>query len=341
MIFGLKTSLVLTYWIMGFVLITPVLFVLAAYIYRYFDSILARILYVVSSYMGGIFLNWFFASIIMALVFALSYFIVDSYIFQISVFLYSVATALAFIGFYQSFKLKVIKYSVSTPKQYKDIIGKNFVLVADTHLGPIHQEFFARRLFRKIIDQNPTAVLFSGDMFDSELYKDVDKIKKEIKNLTSKMPVFFTPGNHEQYGPYNHFIEIITDGGMTVLSDEAIRFLGVPIFGLNFKQIKKMDEIEKLINSSIFKEHPSIVLNHEPVFHDLLEKAGAFLVVSGHTHNGQFWPGNYIANLFYGKYTYGLQKLRGLTSITTGGAGTFGSPIRTFNRPEIVVIEFE
>jgi len=82
------------------------------------------------------------------------------------------------------------------------------------------------------------------------------------------------------------------------------------------------------------------VLNHEPVFQELLKQSGAFLVVSGHVHNGQFWPGTYVARPFYGKYTYGLQKLGDFTSITTGGAGTYGPPMRTFNTPEIVTILF-
>jgi predicted MPP superfamily phosphohydrolase len=136
-------------------------------------------------------------------------------------------------------------------------------------------------------------------------------------------------------------MQIAQEGGMTVLIDETVRFLGVPIFGINFRQNKKMDEIEKLINESISPEHPSIVLNHEPVFHNLLSKAGAFLVVSGHTHNGQFWPGNILTRLFYGKYTYGINILGDLTSITTSGVGTWGPPIRTFNTPEIVLIEFK
>ena len=213
--------------------------------------------------------------------------------------------------------------------------------MADMHLGPVNQEKFARRIFRKIINEKSDAVLFPGDMFDSECYGDVENIRKEIKVLTDAVPVFFSPGNHEQYGPFNHFIQIASDGGMTVLIDEKINFLGVPIFALNFRQTKRMDEIEKLINENISPENPAIVLNHEPVFHDLLSKAGAFLVVSGHTHNGQFWPGNYITDFFfYKKFTYGLQNYGGLSSITTSGIGTYGPAIRTFNTPEIVIINF-
>ena len=65
--------------------------------------------------------------------------------------------------------------------------------------------------------------------------------------MTSVVPTFFTAGNHEQYGPFNHFMQIAGEGGMTVLIDETVRFMGVPIFGLNYRQSKDMDEVEKVM----------------------------------------------------------------------------------------------
>lgn len=341
-IHGLNPGKTLTNWIYAFTFLTPIIFIISSFWYRYYDSIIARTLYIVSAYVGGVFIYWFFSSVVMSLFFITSSVSGITNFFEISLFLYILATLLSILGYYQSLKIKVTKYYVSTPSQYPSLVGKKFVMIADTHLGPINQEVFARKVFKKILEINPSAVLFPGDMFDSECYADVENIKKEIRTLTSKVPVFFTPGNHEQYGPFIHFLEIASEGGMTVLVDESVRFMGVPIFGLNFRQTKRMDEITKLINESISPEHPAIVLNHEPVFHDLFVKAGAFLVVSGHTHNGQFWPGvHLVKSFFYGKFTYGLRKIEGLTSITTSGVGTFGSPMRTFNTPEIVEIEFQ
>ena len=284
---------------------------------------------------------WFFASIVLAVFYVLFLFVGPAYFFAVSILLYSLATLFFMIGILQAKKVKITRYEMPAPAKHESLKGKKFALVADMHLGPVNQEKFARRIFRKIINEKSDAVLFPGDMFDSECYGDVENIRKEIKVLTDAVPVFFSPGNHEQYGPFNHFIQIASDGGMTVLIDEKINFLGVPIFALNFRQTKRMDEIEKLINENISPENPAIVLNHEPVFHDLLSKAGAFLVVSGHTHNGQFWPGNYITDFFfYKKFTYGLQNYGGLSSITTSGIGTYGPAIRTFNTPEIVIINF-
>lgn len=321
--------------------LTPVLFVFSEILYRHFDNLFTRTVYLLSSYIGGMFLYWFIASIFLSVIFVFCMYFKITFSFMIPFWLYLLATLFFFIGLLQSFRVKITRYEVNFPDKYASLAGKKFALIADTHFGPVNQEIFARRIFKKIINQKPDAILFPGDMFDSECYKDNDSLIKEIKILTSKIPVFFTPGNHEQYGPFNHFMQIAYGGGMTVLVDESIRFLGVPVFGINFKQNKNMDEIKKLINENISIENPAIVLSHEPVLHDLFSKAGAFLVVSGHTHNGQFWPGNLLTKFFYGKFTYGLRKVGNLTSITTSGIGTFGPPIRTFNTPEIVVIEFK
>ena len=340
-IYSLHLSGEFKYVIIGLTLGAPILFIFAEVLYRYYDNLFTRSIYLISSYVGGLFVYWFVASVVLSIAYIFSAHIKIEYLYTLSLFLYSLGTLFFVSGILQALRIKVVNYKISPPTQYPHLVGKKFVLVADTHLGPINQEIFVRRVFKKILNQKPDAVLFSGDMFDSECYSDVESLKKEIKFITSQVPVFFTPGNHEQYGPFEHFMQIAEEGGMTVLIDEAVRFLNVPIFGLNFRQTKKMDEVEKVINENISIGHPSIVLNHEPVFHSLLSKAGAFLVVSGHTHNGQFWPGKYLSHMVYKKFNYGLQTFSDMNSITTSGVGTFGPPMRTFNTPEIVVIEFK
>lgn len=337
MIVGLQLNGFLKYFLIFIEILAPILFVVSSVFYRYFDNLIVRVLYIIGAYVEAVTAYWFLSSLVLSI---FSYYINNPYLHNISLFLYLFSTIMFVIGIIESFKIRIKKYTVKIPSQYPSLLNKKFILIADSHFGPVNQEIFARRIFKKIINLKPDAVLFPGDMFDSECYGDVEKLKKEIKVLTSIAPVFFTPGNHEQYGPFNHFMDIATDGGMTVLIDESVRLFGVPIFGINYKQNKKMGEIESLIKNSISSEYPSIVLNHEPVFHDLLSKAGAFLVVSGHTHNGQFWPGKYFTKFVYGKYSYGIEESNGLVSITTSGVGTFGPPMRTFNRPEIIVIDF-
>ena len=45
--------------VFSLILLTPILFICAEVLYRYFDNLFTRIIYLISSYIGGIFLNWF------------------------------------------------------------------------------------------------------------------------------------------------------------------------------------------------------------------------------------------------------------------------------------------
>lgn len=338
-IIGLGATLFVKRVIISIALFTPVAFILANVWFRYSPQIFSQTFYVATSYLGGMFLYWFFASVIICGFFLLGQFFTIP-LQKISFVLYIVASLVGITGIIQACMTRTVTYVVQTPAQYTELVGKRVVLVADTHLGPANQALFTRYVVRKIIEANPDAVLFAGDMFDGTAF-DFAGVEKEFKRLTDQVPVFFTPGNHEEYGPYSQFLESAERAGMTVLVDEKSEIFGVPVFGLNYRTIKDPAEVaQTLKEKGVEASRPTMVINHEPIFHKELTDAGAFLVVSGHTHGGQLWPMGYIAQRVYGEYVYGLVSKDGLQSITTNGTGTFGPRLRTFNRGEVVVIEF-
>lgn len=338
-IVGLGATLFVKRVIISVALVTPLLFLVANVWFRYTPNIFSQIFYIISSYIGGIFIYWFFVSIIICGLFLLSQFFTIP-LAKISVVLYMFASLIGVMGIAQAFFTRTVTYTVNTPAQYTELKGKRVVLIADTHFGPVNQEMFARYVVQKVLEVNPDAVLIAGDMFDGAGF-DTSGIEKEFKVLTDRVSVFFTPGNHEEYGPFSEFIESAKRAGMTVLVDEKATVFGAPVFGLNYRSIKNNDEVRKLlVEKGVGTTTPAIVINHEPGFQKVLEEAGVFLSVSGHTHGGQAWPGKYIAQRVYGKYWYGLATEGNYQSITTNGIGTFGPRMRTFNRGEVVVMEF-
>jgi len=62
------------------------------------------------------------------------------------------------------------------------------------------------------------------------------------------------------------------------------------------------------------------------------------LQVSGHTHNGQMWPFNYITSAMF-EISKGYGKMNNTHFYVSSGYGTWGPPIRTNSRSEIVVME--
>ena len=79
------------------------------------------------------------------------------------------------------------------------------------------------------------------------------------------------------------------------------------------------------------------MLQHEPRGYEELSKAGADAVLSGHTHNGQIFPGNFIVPLF-NENAYGVKELYGMQTVVTAGVGYYGPPIRVGTDSEVTVI---
>jgi predicted MPP superfamily phosphohydrolase len=254
--------------------------------------------------------------------------------------IYILTSVIACIGIAQAFFTKTTTYVVQTPLQYNELKGKRIALIADTHFGAVNQQLFARKVVKEVLATKPDAVLIAGDMFDGPRF-DTSGVEKEMSELSKKVPVIFTPGNHEEYGPFNDFLDSARRMGMTVLVDQKSTLFGAPVFGLNYRSRKDPQEVETLLSSQLSSTTPSIVLNHEPSFHSELTNAGVFLVVSGHTHGGQFWPGILFARRVYKEYVYGLVQKGMFQSVTTNGIGTFGPRFRTFNTGEVVVLEFK
>jgi len=87
------------------------------------------------------------------------------------------------------------------------------------------------------------------------------------------------------------------------------------------------------------RDLPIILLDHQPF--DLQQTAdnGVALQVSGHTHGGQFFPGNLFARLVFEKL-YGYTRIGNTHVYVTSGVGVMGPQCRLGTNPEIVVIKF-
>ena len=149
-------------------------------------------------------------------------------------------------------------------------------------------------------------------------------------------------GNHEYYGgmPYLIADTLTQYANIKVLKDEVAEFDNFKIigreditknyFGNRRKIIEKIDKIEP--------EKYNIVVDHNPAnFRDSVENK-IDLQLSGHTHNGQFFPFNLIVKFFYEK-PYGLLKKQDSNLITSSGLSTWKIPIKLGSKPEIVIID--
>jgi predicted MPP superfamily phosphohydrolase len=85
---------------------------------------------------------------------------------------------------------------------------------------------------------------------------------------------------------------------------------------------------------------PIILLDHQPFHLAETEKNGIDLQLSGHTHNGQMWPLNYLTRKIY-ELSYGYMKKGNSQIIVSSGFGLWGPRIRLGSRSEVMLINIE
>jgi len=115
------------------------------------------------------------------------------------------------------------------------------------------------------------------------------------------------------------------------------------VIGVRYPERGQAKDFERVFaellgfNSSL----PSVLLYHSPVHITEAKAAGINLQLSGHAHDGQIFPIQFISRLVYGKYYSGLHVDGDYTLYTTSGAGTWGPTMRTGNHPEVTLIRLE
>lgn len=290
--------------------------------------------------LGGIIFYLFITGILLGIIIFIGKINHTTIPLSISTIFFSLGILMGIAGLIQAKFIKTTSYTISLPGAPIEWNDKKAVLVSDTHFGLINHKSFSDKVVSKILNIDPDFVLHAGDFYDGPK-NDTASITESWKNLAEKIPVFYAPGNHEEYGDYEGFLTSIKNAGVTALVDSSTTYKGVQIAGITYRDKNQLENASiALKNLNLDKNTPSILINHPPTFQKTVQEIGVDLMVSGHTHKGQFWPINFIVKRIYGKYIYGVNKDGDLITITTSGVGTAGPPLRLFNTPELVIINF-
>ncbi len=283
----------------------------------------------------------------------------------ISAILFSLATAFSLYGVWNGSRLQITSIEVSLknlPDKWK---GKTVIQLSDMHLGPINRVRFADKLVKKVNGLNPDLILITGDLFDG-MDGNFEPFIKPLSEFKAKNGVYFTTGNHEGYLNLTEPLAVLKKASITVLDDEIVDVNGIQLVGISYPLYNGNGARQK---KEVFEspdydlEKPTILMYHTPtnVIHEnkdmgrqqsstywipdtdfsFTKKMKVDLQLSGHTHQGQFFPFNLMARLIYGKYYHGLNRDGDFTIYTSSGTGTWGPPLRTLTKSEIVVIKLK
>jgi len=257
-----------------------------------------------------------------------------------------IAGTIVILGNINKRDMTIKSLNLNLPKGDSKLNELNVVMASDLHLSTIDGEELLSKIVDKINSLNPDIVLFAGDIVDDKAeVLNREEIGESFKKLKPKYGIYSINGNHEFINNVEPCVKFMENYGMKVLRDEydlvdsSFYVIGredVSMKNFTGKERKQLNEIVQTINTN----HPKILLDHTPVRLEQAENNGIDLQLSGHTHHGQIWPGNLITNLIY-EVSWGYKK-KGSTHIyVTSGAGTWGPPVRTGSKSEIVNIKIK
>lgn len=226
--------------------------------------------------------------------------------------------------------------SIEEPSQNKVV---NIVAASDIHLGSSIDKKRLRKYVDLINAQNPDIILLAGDITDRSISRVMEQnMKEELQALRAPLGVYAISGNHEFYSGKPHEIEgYLKASGINVLFDNvSLVDSSFYIVGRDDRTNRRRKPLSELV-SGLDKKYPMILMDHQPYHLEDAQKNDIDLQISGHTHNGQFFPGNLIvANLFEKGYGY-LKKGKTHYYISSG-LGIWGPQYRIGTKSEIVKI---
>ncbi|MDR1228346.1 MAG: metallophosphoesterase [Azoarcus sp.] len=224
------------------------------------------------------------------------------------------------------------------------------VLVSDTHLGRLASPAFFNRLVDSIESASPDLVLFAGDILEYDFdSSDVAATAAALQRLKPRLGIWAVLGNHEHIngrGGLNK--RLLMQIGFRVLVDEwaetgeahgeKLLLIGRDDLSSRYFTGHERKTLDKILADAPKDGRLKILLDHQPYHLAEAEAAGVYLQVSGHTHNGQLFPVNWVVATIY-ENAHG-HSMRGSTNYwVTSGAGTWGPRVRTSGRAEIVAID--
>jgi predicted MPP superfamily phosphohydrolase len=228
------------------------------------------------------------------------------------------------------------------------------VLISDLHLGAINSEKRLEIMVQNINRLSPDIVCVAGDIFndDFDAINNPDKAINILKNISAKYGVYGILGNHDGGKTLKKMMNFLELSNIKLLNDESViideRFVLIgrldssPIGGFGEMSRKKFTEMNRNKFAEIIlneiAEIPIIVMDHNPA--NIGEYGNEIsLILAGHTHKGQIFPGNLFTKLmFIVDYGHYQKNAESPNVIVTSGVSTWGMPMRVGTNNEIVSI---
>ena len=215
------------------------------------------------------------------------------------------------------------------------------VFFSDLHIGEAMTPDYIARAVELIQDQQPDLILCGGDFIDHRaVYAYDPRVMASLRSLHAPMGVYYVLGNHEYRDDLEANIRWVSEVGGTLLRD-SIAFPGngpLTLIGRDDWVNGNRKPFEVIANEADPLRGPVVLMEHTPASIDSIGDSPVDLILCGHTHGGQIWPGQLMVWWRYGMVS-GTRPVGEREVCISSGIGSAGATYRVGTRSEIRVYD--
>ncbi|MCX5399273.1 metallophosphoesterase [Streptomyces sp. NBC_00102] len=231
------------------------------------------------------------------------------------------------------------RITVPLAKLPRSAHGFRIAVVSDIHLGPILGHAHTRRVVDAVNATRPDLIAVVGDLVDGSV-ADLGHAAEPLADLEARYGSFFVTGNHEYFSGAAEWVDHVRELGLHPLENARVEIDGFDLAGVNDvagESEGQGPDFDRALGDRD-PARAAVLMAHQPVVIDDAVAHGVDLQLSGHTHGGQLWPGNLVAELA-NPTVAGLERYGDTQLYVSRGAGAWGPPVRVGAPSDITVVE--
>ncbi|WP_193508618.1 metallophosphoesterase [Streptomyces coeruleorubidus] len=235
---------------------------------------------------------------------------------------------------------RIKRVTVPLAKVPRAAHGYRIAVVSDIHLGPILGRAHTQRIVDTINSAQPDLIAVVGDLVDGSV-ENLGPAAEPLAGLRARHGSFFVTGNHEYFSGADAWVDHVRELGLHPLRNERLEIAaGFDLAGVDDVAGESEGQGPDFGRALGDRDRAkaAVLLAHQPiVIHDAV-RHGVDLQLSGHTHGGQLWPGNLLAEL-ENPTVAGLERYGDTQLYVSRGAGAWGPPVRVGAPSDITIVE--
>lgn len=250
------------------------------------------------------------------------------------------AGALLYGALFETEKLRIERRRLRIPRWPGHLDGYKIAVLADAHVRDHRSVLMTQRAVEHALMEEPDIVVIPGDTiayWKKDVLELVEAAYASLKLMHGK--VLAVPGNHDYFaGDADWLVPTFERLRIQMLKNEAVSLDGVTWVGVDSEIAGRADPFAAIQSGD--PSQPIVIVWHEPDMVDILPW-GPELMISGHSHGGQFispWGWAPATSRLGRKYLSGFYPHAPVPLYVSRGIGTTGPPARLFCPAEVSIL---